>query len=82
MVEEISFDEFEKLSLEGMAKVWLKDYHENGDLRYNVSVSMMSEITDYLKEKDYIMKTGVQSKSGVSGKPYGITGEGLIFMDS
>jgi len=80
MTEEINLKEFEKLSLEEKAKVWLRDYRNSGDLRYNVPLSMISEITDYCKENDYIMEAGVASKSGTSGKPYGITGKGMLFI--
>ena len=79
MVEEIDLEEFEKLSLEGKAKAWLKDYYEAGNLRYNVSLSMIQEITEYLKEKKYIMlPKGGTPKSGVS---YSITEKGFEFIN-
>ena len=78
MPKEIDLEEFEELSLEGKAKAWLKDYYEVGNLKHNVSLSIMKEITEYLKEKDYIvLPEGGTPKSGIS---YSITDKGFEFI--
>ena len=79
MIEEKTYEEFVKLPLEERAKIVLKTSHEGSKMKGRGSFIPIVEAWNYLRENKYIILTGGPPKSGAK---YGITGEGLIFIDS